>query len=77
MDVTTRDLFMRLGSTSQRRSARADAVFRRLRVEKQDLIADALMRAPRRLDASVLDAGQGGKGGVKNKPLRKPVKFTL
>lgn len=76
IDVTTRDLFMRLGATSQSRSARADAVFRRLRVEKQDLIADALMRAPRRLDASMLGAGKGGKRGVKKKPLRKPAKLT-
>lgn len=68
MDVTTRDLFMRLGSTSQRRSARADAVFRRLRVEKQDLIADALMRAPRRLDAADLsDLGDGRHAACKDR----------
>ncbi len=53
--MTTQDLLLRLGTTSHLRSARADVLFRRLRLEKHDQIAEALMRAPRRLDASVLD----------------------
>lgn len=65
LDVTTRDLFMRLGSTSQLRSARADAVFRRLRIEKQDRIADALSRAAHRLEPSIL--GGGAENGPTNK----------
>lgn len=40
-DVTTHDLFMRLGSTSWLRSMRADALFRRLRIERQDQTEDA------------------------------------
>lgn len=55
LDVTTQDLFLRLGSTSHSRSARADVLFRRLRLEKQDQIADALMRAPRLHDMSDID----------------------
>ena len=51
LDTTTQELFLGLGSTSQSRSARADAVFRRLRLEKSEQIFDALMRAPARIDA--------------------------
>ena len=49
LDVTTQDLFLRLDKNSRSRSAKADAVFRRLRLESEDQIADALMRAPRAL----------------------------
>ena len=49
LDVTTQELFLSLDKTSQSRSAKADALFRRLRLEREDQIADALMRAPRAL----------------------------
>ncbi len=55
MEITTQDLLLRLGSTSHLRSARAEALFRRLRFDKQDQISDALMRAPRRMDATEID----------------------
>ena len=57
LDVTTQDLFLRLGATSLSRRAKADALFRRLRFDKCDQIADALMRAPRLIDASDIDGG--------------------
>ena len=49
LEVTTQELFLRLDKNSRSRSAKADAVFRRLRLEREDQIADALMRAPRAL----------------------------
>ncbi|PQA86700.1 hypothetical protein CW354_14505 [Marinicaulis flavus] len=49
MDVTTQELFLRLGTTSLSRSARADALFRRLRSAEQDQLAGDLMRAPKRV----------------------------
>ncbi len=49
MDVTTQELFLRLGTTSQSRSARADALFRRLRAEEDEQVAHQLMKAPVRL----------------------------
>jgi len=55
IQITTQDIFQRLATTSHSRSARADVLFRRLRFTKQDQIAEALMRAPRMLDASVID----------------------
>ena len=50
LEITTQDLFLRLGATSRSRSTKADALFRRLRLEKEDQIAEAFMRAPRKLD---------------------------
>lgn len=47
LEVTTQELFLRLDKNSRSRSAKADALFRRLRLEREDQIADALMRAPR------------------------------
>lgn len=47
--VTTQELFLRLGTTSQSRSVRADALFRRLRAEEQSEVTDQLMKAPARL----------------------------
>jgi hypothetical protein len=48
--VTTHDLFLRLGATTRLRSARADAVFRRLRLEKpeddKDSVQTPLADAP-------------------------------
>lgn len=56
MDTTTQDLFLRLGNTAQSRRARAEAMFRRLRFNKDDQIADALARTPRLIGASEFDA---------------------
>ena len=54
-DITTQDLFRQIGTTSLSRKARADAVFRRLRLEADDQIAEALLRAPAMLDTQSLD----------------------
>lgn len=56
LDITTQELLLRLGPTSQSRKAKAEALFRRLRLEKQDQIAEALMRAPKLIDAGELAA---------------------
>ncbi|MEO1251939.1 MAG: hypothetical protein AAFW81_06295 [Pseudomonadota bacterium] len=67
LDVTTQELFLRLGPTAQSRRARAEALFRRLRLESQDQIADALMRAP-----GAMNAGQiVDKEGKATKRARK------
>ena len=46
LEETTQDLFLQLDRNSRSRSAKADAVFRRLRLEREDQISDALMRTP-------------------------------
>ncbi len=67
IELTTQDIFRRLATTSHSRSARADVLFRRLRFTKQDQIADALMRAPRMLDASTIDDVEEESPRSKNK----------
>ncbi len=67
IELTTQDIFQRLATTSHSRSARADVLFRRLRFTKQDQIADALMRAPRMLDASTIDDVEEESPRSKNK----------
>ena len=57
LDVTTNDLFQRLGPTSRSRSVKADAVFRRLRLEQSDQIADALSRAPKAINTAEIAGG--------------------
>lgn len=52
IDVTTQDLLRRLGPTSRSRSTKADALFRLLRLEQADKVADALSRGPRAVKAS-------------------------
>ncbi len=74
LDVTTQELFQRLGTTSQLRRSRADALFRRLRFDKQDQIADALMRAPRRLDAADVDGSPTGAVRAAKRALKKAMK---
>lgn len=49
IDLSTHDLFLRLGSTPRSRSARADKLFRRLRSEEEQDIIDKLMKAPSRI----------------------------
>jgi len=71
LDVTTQELFLRLDNNSRSRSAKADALFRRLRLEREDQIADALMRAPRSLafgDRS-FDDGLFGDGSFDDEDL--------
>ena len=65
LDITAQELLLRLGPTSQSRRAKAEALFRRLRLEKQDQIAEALMRAPKMIDASELDAKPADKPDAK------------
>ena len=50
LEITTQDLLLRLGATSLSRSTKADALFRRLRLEKEDQMAEAFMRAPKTPD---------------------------
>ena len=52
MDVTTQELFLRLGTTSQSRSVRADALFRRLRHAEQDQLTAELARAPKKINVT-------------------------
>ena len=49
IDTTTQELFLRLGDTSQSRSARADALFRRLRSAEHDQLTADLSGAPKKL----------------------------
>jgi len=49
MDLSTYDLFLRLGTTPRTRSARADQLFRRLRSEEEQEIIDSITKAPTRL----------------------------
>ena len=74
LDVTTQELFLRLGATSQLRRSRADALFRRLRFDKLDQIAEALTRAPRRLDAADIDGSPSVKSSDANGALKKAMK---
>ncbi|NOX95117.1 MAG: hypothetical protein GXP04_08480 [Alphaproteobacteria bacterium] len=55
LNVTTQDLFLRLGATSMTRSTKADALFRRLRFNEQDQIASVLTGAPRRIQSADFD----------------------
>lgn len=76
LDVTTQDLFLRLGATSLSRSAKADALFRRLRFDKHDQIADALMRAPRRIESSDIDGGPNVMNSGAKRTVKKAFKTT-
>lgn len=51
IDLSTHDLFLRLGSTPRTRSARADKLFRRLRSEEEQEIFKSMTKAPKRLPA--------------------------
>lgn len=52
IDVSTRELFLRLGATPRSRSARADRLFRRLRTEETEAIVDQLLKPAARIDAA-------------------------
>lgn len=47
LDITTQDILRRLGPTSRSRSTKADALFRRLRMEQVDQLTDVLRGAPK------------------------------
>lgn len=49
IDLSTYDLFLRLGSTPRTRSARADKLFRRLRSEEEQEIIESITKSPARL----------------------------
>ncbi|MBB5518708.1 hypothetical protein [Amphiplicatus metriothermophilus] len=49
IELTTGELFLRLGPTPRSRSARADRLFRRLRSEEEEALAQSMLTAPRRL----------------------------
>lgn len=65
MDVTTQELFLRLGTTSLSRSTRADALFRRLRSTEQEQLSSDLLRAPKRIGVAAAETQE------KRKPLRR------
>lgn len=46
VDLSTHDLFLRLGATPLSRRARADKLFRQLRAEEEDAIIGAMTKAP-------------------------------
>jgi len=71
LDLTTQELLLRLGPTSHARSAKAELLFRRLRLEKQDQIADALMRAPKLLGPDDLAETAPRKPRKKKNPVEK------
>lgn len=77
LDVTTQDLFLRLGATSLTRSAKADALFRRLRFDEQDQIKGALSRAPRLVDGGDIDAAPQTKKRPARAAMRKAIKHAL
>lgn len=70
LDITTQDLLLRLGSTSHLRSARAEALFRRLRRDDEPNIGKTLSKAPRRL---TIDDIMGRESQSRN-PARTPKK---
>ncbi|GAB4516382.1 MAG: hypothetical protein Kow00133_00090 [Amphiplicatus sp.] len=49
IELTTGELFLRLGPTPRSRSVRADRLFRRLRSEDEEALAQSMLTAPRRL----------------------------
>jgi len=49
VDLSTQELFLRLGSTPTLRSARADRLFRQLRQADAEIIRKALLSSPSRL----------------------------
>ena len=77
LDVTTQDLFLRLGATSLTRSAKADALFRRLRFDEQDQIKGALSRAPRRVDGDDIDAAPQKKKRPAKAAMSKAIKHAI
>jgi len=77
LDVTTQDLFLRLGATSLTRSAKADALFRRLRFDEQDQIKGALSRGARRIDGGDFDAARHTKKRPAKAAMRKAIKHAL
>lgn len=46
IDLSTQELFLRLGSTPRTRSVRADSLFRRLRAEEAQSVARTIFTAP-------------------------------
>ena len=69
--MTTHDLLQRLGPTSHLRSTRADLLFRRLRFDTQDQIAEALMRAPSHIDTSAIEQEEEKPQKPKKRLLRR------
>ncbi|MEQ8179878.1 MAG: hypothetical protein RIC52_18035 [Amphiplicatus sp.] len=56
IDLSTGELFLRLGSTPRSRSARADKLFRRLRSEEEQELAQSLAKAPRKVTPRAIEA---------------------
>ncbi len=50
MNISTEDLFLRLGSTPRLRSSRADSLFRRLRSGEQTELMKSILRAPQKIE---------------------------
>lgn len=53
IELTTGELFLRLGPTPRSRSVRADRLFRRLRCEEEEALAQSMLAAPRRLKPEI------------------------
>ena len=61
IDLSTHDLFLRLGTTPRSRSARADKLFRRLRSDEELSLIGKLGRAPAQIDARTSENKKPGK----------------
>ncbi len=60
IELSTHELFMRLGTTPATRSARAEGLFRRLRGADQRELQRSIMSAPTRLDLTKTDVVEAG-----------------
>ncbi len=63
MNLSTTDLFLKLGATPRTRSIRAEQLFRKLRGEEAIDLEELLTKAPRRVNASANDGGDAPARG--------------
>lgn len=58
LDLTTQQLFQKLGATARTRSTKADALFRQLRKAEQEKLSEALAGKPKRRRAKKKASGK-------------------
>jgi hypothetical protein len=54
IDISTEELFLRLGSTPRLRSSRADSLFRRLRGDERSELMKAILRPPQAIEPKLI-----------------------
>lgn len=54
IDISTEELFLRLGSTPRLRSSRADSLFRRLRGDERSELMKAILRPPQTIEPNLI-----------------------